>query len=314
MGVCDNCPSGQGAGLQSPQTPPARSPDPSGLWAGPNPGMLAPERYHRGIIRWRRDHTPDLWSVGLELDAPFRFQPGQYATLAVEDEAGIHERPYSIVSSPGEAMLEFFFELVPEGELTPRLYRLGAGDAVGVRRAAKGLFRLESGRRRHLLLATVTGVAPYVSMLRSIAAARAAGPAAAPAAAASGGELEAMALVVAASRSWEFGYREEIEALGRRLSFLHPVFSVSRPWEDPSWGGERGRAEDILRKHADRTGCTAGEAAAYLCGHPAMIANAKAILTRAGYPARAIHEEIYWIPAKTSPRQNPPPAPSGAGR
>lgn len=264
--------------------------------------MLAPERYHRGIIRWRRDHTPELWSVALELEAPFRFQPGQYATLAIEDEAGIHERPYSIVSRPGEAMLEFFFELVPGGELTPRLYRLGAGDAVGVRRAAKGLFRLESGQRRHLLIATVTGVAPYVSMLRSLAAAPA-----------SGSGTEAMALVVAASRSWEFGYREEIEGLARRLSFLHPVFSVSRPWEDPSWGGERGRAEDILRKHADSTGCTAGEAAAYLCGHPAMIANAKAILTRAGYPARAIHEEIYWIPAKPSPRQNPPPAPAGGG-
>lgn len=255
--------------------------------------MLNPERYLHGRIRWRRDYTPDLWSVGLEVDAPFRFQAGQYATLAVEDEAGVHERAYSIVSSPAEPILEFFFELVPAGELTPRLYRLGEGDSLGVRRAAKGLFRLEGGRKRHLLVATVTGVAPYVSMLRGFAAAGDAGAANSP---------ETATLVVAASRSWEFGYREEIESLARRLRFLQPVFSVSRHWEDTAWSGERGRAEDILRKYADRNGCTAGEAAAYLCGHPEMIANAKGILTRAGFGARAIHEEIYWIPAKSHPR------------
>jgi hypothetical protein len=38
-------------------------------------------------------------------------------------------RAYSIVSSPYEQEVEFFFELVPQGELTPLLYRLNQGDS-----------------------------------------------------------------------------------------------------------------------------------------------------------------------------------------
>ncbi|MGH9525289.1 MAG: FAD-binding oxidoreductase [Terriglobales bacterium] len=268
--------------------------------------MLAPERYLRATIRWRRDYSADLWSVGLELPEPLRFRPGQYATLALEDDTGIHERPYSIVSSPEQPGLEFFFELVPGGELTPRLYRLATGDAVWVRRAAKGLFQLDtvSGRRRHLLVATVTGLAPFLSILRTLAAN---GPPAASAPA-------TIALVAAASRSWEFGYREEIEQqLAPRLPALHPVFSVSRPWEDTAWQGERGRAEDILRKYADAHGCAAEAATAYLCGHPQMIANAKAILARCGFPSRSIHEEVYWIPSKSQPESPNPPLPRSPG-
>jgi ferredoxin--NADP+ reductase len=254
------------------------------------------ERYIAATVRWRRDYGPELWSVRLELEAPFQFRPGQYATLAVEDEEGLHERPYSIVSSPREAGLEFFFELVPEGELTPRLHRLGEGDRLWVRRAAKGLFQLDSrsGRARHLMVATVTGVAPFVSMLRTLAA---------PAGGEPGGggtAPETLALIVAASRSWEFGYREEVLALAERLPALRPVFSVSRPWEDTAWTGECGRAEDILRKYADAAGCQAAATTAYLCGHPQMIANAKGILTRGGFAPRSIHEELYWIPPKAA--------------
>jgi len=54
----------------------------------------------------------------------FNFLPGQYATLGVEDGGKRIERPYSIASSPSEDEVEFFFELVPEGALTPQLHKL----------------------------------------------------------------------------------------------------------------------------------------------------------------------------------------------
>ena len=75
------------------------------------------------------------------------------------------ERAYSIVSSPYEEGLEFFIELVPQGKLTPHLYKLQLGDTMLCRKIAKGRFTLDikSGRTEHLLLATVTGIAPFVS-------------------------------------------------------------------------------------------------------------------------------------------------------
>ena len=61
-----------------------------------------------------------------------------------------------IVSSPyEEGTLEFFVELVPQGELTPHLYKLQKGDTLLCRKIAKGRFTLDlkSGRTNHFLLA-----------------------------------------------------------------------------------------------------------------------------------------------------------------
>lgn len=139
---------------------------------------MDPAKYLAATVTARHDLSADLWTMRVALPAPFSFQSGQYATLGLEDDTGVHERPYSIVSSPAEAELEFFFELVPHGEVTPLLYRLQAGDTVYVRRSAKGLFVLDRkrGRSQHLLVSTVTGVAPFVSMLRSWARDRAWAP------------------------------------------------------------------------------------------------------------------------------------------
>lgn len=249
-------------------------------------------KYFAATVTARHDFCADLWKMRVRMPAPFPFEPGQYATLALEDDSGVHERAYSIVSSPSEPELEFFFELVPAGELTPRLHRLQVGDTVHVRRSAKGLFKLDRkrGHQRHLLVATVTGVAPYMSMLRSWAL----NPAWAP--------PETRILVIdAGSRSWEFGYADELRELEAKLPGVQVVLSVSRSWEDPEWTGERGRAEDIVRKYADAAGFGAGETSAYLCGHPQMIENTKGLLVRCGYGKPDIHEEIYFVLPK-SPR------------
>lgn len=254
---------------------------------------MDPAKYLAATVTTRRDLSNDLWITRLRLPQPFPFRPGQYATLALEDASGVHERPYSIVSSPSEDELEFFFELVPDGEVTPLLYRLQPGDTVHVRRSAKGLFGLDQkrGHSRHLLVSTVTGVAPYVSMLRSWAR----DPAWAPPA-------TRMLLIHVGSRSWELGYAEELRSLAAQLEGVDLVLAISRPWEDPAWSGERGRAEDLIRKYADQAGFLAGASSAYLCGHPQMIENAKGILARAGYAKLDLREEIYFILPKAAAR------------
>ncbi|MGH9418052.1 MAG: FAD-binding oxidoreductase [Terriglobales bacterium] len=247
---------------------------------------MDPAKFIPATVTARHEVSHDLWKARLRLPGPFSFKSGQYATLALEDDEGVHERPYSIVSSPAEEELEFYFELVPHGELTPLLYRLQVGDTVYLRKSAKGLFTLDRkrGHQQHLMLATVTGVAPFVSMLRSWTR----DPAWAP-------EGTRMVLILAASRSWEFGYADELRELVARLPGVELVLSVSRPWEDAEWSGERGRAEDLLRKYADRAAFASGATAAYLCGHPQMIENAKGILTRCGHTKADLHEEIYFI-------------------
>lgn len=238
----------------------------------------------------RQDYASDLWSIRIQPEGKLDFKPGQYATLGVEDGGRLIERAYSIVSSPREDEVEFFFELVPQGELTPRLYSLQVGDSFLMRKQAKGLFTLDgkSGHKQHYLASTVTGVAPYVSMARTIS--REAEKGNSP-------DLR-LVLLQAASRSWEFAYREELEALSKPGSWFQYIPTVSRPWEDTGWKGEVGRVEDIVRKYLDNLDLEPSSTTAYLCGHPQMIENAKGILQRRGFSKDFIREEVYWVPKK----------------
>ena len=231
--------------------------------------MNAPDdKFYRPRITRRVDLAPDLWMIRIDPGGEFKFAPGQYATLGVEGPQKRWERPYSIVSSPHESELEFFFELVPNGDLTPQLYKLQLGDELLMRKVAKGRFTLDtrSGRTNHLLVCTVTGIAPFVSYARTLYKEWKEGKFASE---------HKLFLLSGASRSWEFGYHDEMQEYARQVPWLNSV-----------------------RKYADTWEVTGENCVAYLCGHPEMVERCKGILKRCGYPKEALKEEIYWVPAK----------------
>src|SRR5215470_19199719 len=91
--------------------------------------VVPSDKHYVAKILERKDLSEDLWLIRVDPGGPFSFKAGQYATLGVDDGEKRIERAYSIVSSPYEiGALEFFIELVPQGELTPYLYRLQVGD------------------------------------------------------------------------------------------------------------------------------------------------------------------------------------------
>ena len=150
-------------------------------------------------------------------------------------------------------------------------------------------FTLDTKRPNHLLVCTVTGIAPFVSYVRSMSKDWKEGK--------FKGEHK-LFLLNGASRSWEFGYHDELQEFAKQVPWLKYVPTVSRPWEDEKWTGETGRADDLLRKYADTWGLTGENCVAYLCGHPEMIEHGKGILKRKNFPKEVIKEEVYWIPAK----------------
>lgn len=250
--------------------------------------MDGSQKFYRARIIERRDIAEDLWSIRVQPQAEFHFLPGQYATLGVLAPHKHIERPYSIVSSPYEPDLEFFFELVPRGELTPALHKLQVGDELTMRKAAKGRFTLDpQSRPNHLLLCTVTGVAPFVSFIRTLAS---------DARQNKVPRGQRLFLLEGASRSREFGYIQELKRVAEENPWLTYVPTVSRPWEDPNWKGEVGRVDDLIRKYTDSWGLTAETTSCYICGHPKMIENSHGILARRGWAKEHIKEEIYFVP------------------
>jgi ferredoxin--NADP+ reductase len=238
------------------------------------------------VVASRRDVAADLWIVRLRPEEKVDFTPGQYATVGLPGPERLIERPYSIASSPREDELEFFLELVRGGHLSPHLYDVPVGGRVQVRRVAKGRFVFDraSGRPNHFLMATVTGVAPFVSMLRELT---------------EGASVPyRVALLDGASNARELGYCEELASLARRCPWFTYIPTLSRVWEDAAWSGERGRVEDVARKHLDGLGFAPGDTTAYACGNPDMIEKAKGIFERAGWPKEAVKQEVYWVAEK----------------
>jgi ferredoxin--NADP+ reductase len=249
------------------------------------------DKFYRARVTHREELSSDLWKIRIDPGGDFNFVAGQYATLGVRTPEKLVERAYSIASSPYEQELEIFIELVPEGELTPQLHKVPVGGELSLRKIAKGRFTLDlkSGHKNHLLLCTVTGIAPFISYIRTLLKDWKDNrfPA----------ELQ-LYIINGASRSWEFGYRDELEGIAGQVPWLTYLPTISRPWEDAQWRGETGRVEDVIRKYADQWGLTGADTTGYLCGHPEMIEHGMGILKRRGFAKEFLKEEVYWVPAK----------------
>ena len=174
---------------------------------------IADDKFLHARVTQRKDFASDLWMIRVQANGEFKFAPGQYATLGVQRPEKRSERPYSIASSPYENEIEFFFELVPQGELTPHLYKLQVGDEMLMRKVSKGRFTLDTKgeRTNHLLVSTVTGVAPFVSYVRTLYKDWKEGK--------FSGEHK-LFLLNGASRSWEFGYLEELRKFAAEVPWL----------------------------------------------------------------------------------------------
>jgi ferredoxin--NADP+ reductase len=112
--------------------------------------------------------TDYLHSLKVEAEvAPFR--AGQYTRLALDIDGVRVARPYSFVNAPDDALLEFYFNTVPQGPLSNRLAAMRAGDQVWVSREVAGFFTLDEvpAAPNLWLFATGTALGPFVSMLKT---------------------------------------------------------------------------------------------------------------------------------------------------
>ncbi|OHX13802.1 ferredoxin--NADP(+) reductase [Chromobacterium sphagni] len=115
--------------------------------------------------RW----TDKLISFRLTRPASFRFAAGQFARLGLPLENGGQVwRAYSMCSAEHDEHLEFYSIVVESGLFSPLLASLAPGGQVMLDKKALGFFqedRLPDGRDLWLL-ATGTGIAPYLSILQ----------------------------------------------------------------------------------------------------------------------------------------------------
>ncbi|HEU4619719.1 MAG TPA: hypothetical protein VFV10_16900 [Gammaproteobacteria bacterium] len=256
-----------------------------------------PLEYNATLIR-REDFTPELSAFHVRYDEPLgtdpAFVPGQYVALGLNNETrpelGSVRRSMSIASAPEQTHgFEFYMRFVrhpaSDNPLTHLLWRRAAGDRIYMTRKPVGKFTLrdtigEGDGRIRLLVAAGTGLAPFLSMVRS---ATLRDPDA---------SLSGVVLIHGASYPADLCYSDELRLLAERNG-LRYLPTVSRPHEAPGWTGDTGRAEDFflpgrIESLEARAGLRAGElgartAAVLVCGLQGTIARCIERLAHRGF-------------------------------
>jgi ferredoxin--NADP+ reductase len=237
--------------------------------------------YTGRLSRWD-ELAEGLAIVGVQaLADPFPFLPGQYATLGlIGPEGKLVQRPMSISSSADRLdEYEFFIRLVHNGEFTPLLWECHLGDPINIK-GAKGRFVLQDDDRTCLLVASGTGLAPFISMIETLRGR---------------GQVRDLVLLHGVSHDYDLAWREQLETLAASGGFpLRYAGTVSRPQNCPDWHGLTGRVESIIDGQLDEHGLTPDNATIYLCGNPDMIAAVEATATARGFPPEQVRKELYW--------------------
>ncbi|MFH2035366.1 MAG: ferredoxin--NADP reductase [Candidatus Zixiibacteriota bacterium] len=255
-----------------------------------------------GLIKLRI--VPDGWELP-------DFTPGQYGVLGLPGSAGRYaasdpeasppsdpdkmiQRAYSVASSSiAKEYLEFYISLVRSGALTPRLLNLKAKEKIWLSPKLKGMFTMAEIPDEYniILCATGTGVAPYMSMIRTEL---------------SKGLRHRIAVIHGANHASELGYNDELRtlhAISDRFLYL-PILSHAHEESIP-WNGAQGFIQDLWNSGALEKAWgfhpKPEDTHVFLCGNPLMVDAMTDVLTTEGFEMHSkkepgqIHTEKYFV-------------------
>ena len=128
-----------------------------------------PPNYYVERVLSVRHWTDTLFSFRCTRDNAFRFEAGQFTMIGLMVNGKPLVRAYSLVSAPWEEELEFLSIKVEHGPLTSRLQHIAVDEPILIGKRPVGTLvigNLEPGGTLWLL-ATGTGLAPFMSTLRN---------------------------------------------------------------------------------------------------------------------------------------------------
>ena len=266
------------------------------------------------VTRW----APTLLSFKVTRPDGFKFTAGQFVRLGIHGKdlqyfAQNHEtklmtsetkdkpidldgyvfRAYSVASSPYDEFIEFFSVVIPEGEFTSKVNHIQVGDSLLLNTMPFGdltLARYQLPLPNDLwLLATGTGLAPFLSILKTIEVWQ---------------QYQRIILVYSARTSQELAYQAEIDAIksiygdnGAAFVFL-PI--VTR---EADYAGEKARIPNLILsgKLTELVGQKLDKERSHvmLCGNPQMVEDTKEALKSIGLTMNRRGEgniavENYW--------------------
>ncbi len=219
-----------------------------------------------------------LFSFTTTRNQGFRFRNGHFVMMGLEVEGKPLLRAFSVVSPNYDEHLEFYSIKIPDGALTSRLQHIQPGSEVLVSRKPTGTLlidNLTAGKRLYLL-ATGTGLAPFMSIIRDPETYE---------------KFETVIIAHGVRRVSDLGYRETIEKeLPAHELVGDPVRSqlMYYPTVTREAFRNQGRVTDLLdsgKLPADLglPPLSAETDRVMICGSPGMLKDSVEILHRHGF-------------------------------
>jgi propane monooxygenase reductase component len=215
--------------------------------------------------------TSDIRLLRLRPAEPLQYKPGQYVDIAIPGHPDEH-RSFSMAGTEPD-VLEFMIKLYPGGRFSGLLSdgSIQPGDELEIT-GPYGVFTLRaSSPRRLLFIGGGAGMAPILSLLRSLA---------------QSGNERAAGYYYGARTEADLFHLEEIAALPTRFV---PALSE----DADGWSGETGLITDVV----ERLEPDIAEVDAYVCGPPPMVEAAIALLEAKGVPESHIYYDKFTTTA-----------------
>lgn len=223
------------------------------------------------------DLTDYIKGVTLEIveqEDSIPFKPGQYIQLEIPKYKLSSEpefRAFSMASIPVKNnKIELYVGLVEKGIVSTYVHDfLKEGDELVIR-GPFGDFYFRESDRDILLIATGTGLAPIMAILRHMKKEK----------------IQRKTTLFFGTRTEEDLYCvEELRSLEKELPTFTYIPTLSRVSDDSVWKGERGRVTALIEKKIPE----GSELDVYICGNAEMVESCLEALLKKGIPEEAIY-------------------------
>ncbi len=234
------------------------------------------------VLKWSKMITPQVKHLAVEKVSgePLDFIAGQFISVHFEHQGQQLKRSYSVATVPGTSnLIEFAIAPVEGGAATELFFNMKEGDSVELS-GPYGRFYLRDEDRpgRYILVATGTGVVPYLCMLPALEKRLLEDE-----------NLE-IELFLGVQKPEDLLYGDEFIAMAERFERFHFHACYSREYpEKPKLHEKEGR----VLAHFDSLTLNADTDIVYLCGNPDMVDDAFIYFKEQGFTPRSIRREKY---------------------
>jgi propane monooxygenase reductase component len=220
--------------------------------------------------------THDMRHLVLRLAEPseIKFFPGQYVDIAVPGTDETRSFSMANTSSREDGRLEFVIKVYPDGLFSHFLdTTLQVGDRLQLS-GPYGVFTLREGDNDLVFVGGGAGMAPILSLLRSMA---------------ERGLTRKATYYYGARGRRDLCFEDELRALEDTLPGFRYIPALSEPAPGDDWDGETGLITDVVKRYA----AGLAGAHAYVCGPPPMVEAALPLLATLGVPEKRIYYDKF---------------------